>query len=75
MPKIEQVITHCYQCRYCKRFDSPEDNYSSAYVCTYKKSSDPEIEPFLISLGGNRLEVCQADIPDNCPLEDYTPAN
>lgn len=71
LKKIAKVITSCYDCENCKKLNSPNNNYTTAFVCVIEVEQDQvPMQPFLLeySEGSGSLKL---PIPENCPLEDY----
>lgn len=68
MAKIENVINHCTECRYCSKY---EKNASQIFICEHNPEGDhiPKA-PFLIVAKYGRIGD-KINIPDNCPLETY----
>lgn len=64
--KIAKVLTQCNDCEFCLKLQSPSDNYTRFYICNSVIS-----EPFLL-IRTSSEPFTEIEIPNNCPLEDYT---
>jgi hypothetical protein len=72
--KIETIVSDCRECKHCQVFNRSTDNHTNAYICGYEeyKNDDLVFSADFLLLKEDKGRNSAIEIPDNCPLEDYT---
>nr|DAK84132.1 MAG TPA: hypothetical protein [Caudoviricetes sp.] len=70
MKKIESIIDSCNECRYCIRYNRPDQNFGCAFICENAEKL------ICIDSRTNHTHLCEPGcLPEWCPLENYNSKN